>query len=114
MKNYFTDGWRNIKVALFNDRINFLFFSITVFLAVIDYVIWKLRLEELDFLVITLNGVYPIEFLAVILLINATLAIFSYDKEKEISYFLFGSSIFIVILIFILEIFYLFAIRNYV
>ena len=74
---------------------------------VADYLIWSLRLRYEEIYVFSINGVYPIRFLGIIVLINTILAFFSYDKEKEITYLLLGASLFISILIFVLEVFYL-------
>ena len=107
MKKYFSTGWQTVCEALFKDKWN-LFFSISmliIFLA--DLFIWKIFLQKFDLYVITLSGIYPVKYLAIILFINLFLGIFSYSKEKEISYLLFSANVFLSLLVFILEIFYL-------
>lgn len=108
MKNYFSDGFAAIKKALFEDYINLCLFSATIFLAVIDVVIWKVILSKRDIFIFNGMGIYPIRYLMILLLINTTLAMFSFEKEKEISYLLLAANIMATLLVFILEIFYLF------
>ena len=102
MKDYIT----TFKTII-SDRLNLYFVSALGIFFVADYLIWSLRLRYEDIYVFSINGVYPIRFLGIIVLINTILAFFSYDKEKEISYLLLGASIFVSILIFVLELFYL-------
>ncbi len=108
MKNYFKDGWLGIKKALFEDFINLYLFSATIFLALVDVLIWKLVLSTKDLFIFYGMGIYPIRYLMILLLINTTLGLFSYDKEKEISYLLLSANIMAAILVLVLEIFYLF------
>lgn len=106
MKNYITTFKKFIT-----DRINLYFIAALVFFSVSDYLIWTLQLRYEDLYVFSINGVYPIRFLGIIVLINTILAFCSYDKEREISYLLIGASIFVSILIFVLEVFYLFSLN---
>lgn len=103
MKNYIT----TFK-SFITDKMNLWFIASLVIFSLADYLIWSMRLRFEDVYVFSINGVYPIRFLGIIVLINVVLAFFSYDKEKEISYLLLGATIFISILIFVLEVFYLF------
>lgn len=89
------------------DRLNIILFSVMIVLFIPDFLIWNLRLRYEDIYVFSQNGVYPIRFLGIIILINTIVAVFSYDKEKEIGYLLLAANIFISLLIFILEMFYL-------
>jgi len=108
VKNYFKDGWTAIKQALFEDYINLYLFSGVLFLAVLDILIWKLVLSTRELFIFSGMGIYPIRYLMVILIINTTLGLFSYDKEKEITYLLLSANVMASVLVFILEIFYLF------
>ena len=107
MKNYFLLTGQLIKKAFIDDSINRYLFLISFFLFLFDYLIWKSHLENQDIAVFSLNGLYPVKFIAIILVINTFLAGSSYEKEKEISYLLISASIFVALLIFILEFFYL-------
>jgi len=102
MKNYFTTLGRILQ----DKMIIWLSLPLAAFL-ISDYLIWSKRLRYDDIYVFSINGVYPIRFLGIIVLINSLLAFFSYDKEQEISYLLIGASVFVSVLIFILEVFYL-------
>jgi len=106
MKNYITSLKRFIS-----DRLNLYFILALAIFSITDYLIWTLRLRYEDIYIFSVNDVYPIRFLGIMVLINTILAFFSYDKEKEISYLLLGASIFISILIFVLEVFYLFSLN---
>ena len=102
MKNYIT----TIK-SILDDRMILWLTSPLIVFFMADYYIWSRRLRYEDIYVFSINGVYPIRFLGIIVLINLLLAFFSYDKEKEISYLLIGASVFVSVLIFVLEVFYL-------
>ena len=102
MKNYIS----TLKSIIRDRTILWFIVPLGIFF-VADYLIWTLRLRFEDIYVFSINGVYPIRFLGIIVLINTILAFFSYDKEKEISYLLLGASIFVSVLIFVLEAFYL-------
>ncbi len=52
-------------------------------------------------------GVYPVQYLAVIIVLNLFIAYSSYEDDREIGYLLLSSNLFVCSLIFILEIFYL-------
>lgn len=106
MKNYLKTAVNTLKLV-FTDYLNIYFFSTLLLFFVADFFIWSLRLRKEDIYVFSLNGVYPLRFLGIIILVNSFLAMFSYEKEKEICYLLIGANIFISVLIFILECFYL-------
>ena len=103
MKNYIS-----IFKQFINDKLTLYFIGGLAVFSFLDYIIWSNKLRFENIYVFSVNGVYPIRFLGIIVLINIILAFFSFDKEKEISYLLIGASIFIAILIFVLEVFYLF------
>jgi len=107
VKNYFADGFGAIKKALFDDHVNLCLVSGTIILVLTDTIIWKYILAKRELFLYERLGIYPLRYLVIVLLINTTLGLFSYDKEKEISYLLLSASIGVSTLIFILEIFYL-------
>lgn len=107
MKNYITNGFELIKDALLKDRVNRYLFSFVLFGSFIDFLIWHFYLSSPDIFVYLRFNIYPIQYLAIILLINFFLAVFSYKKEKEISQLLFIGSTILVLFIFALELFYL-------
>jgi len=72
----------------------------------ISFAIWHFYLRYREVYIFSNNGIYPIRFLTIILLINLILGIFSYNREKELAYLLLGVNIFLASLILILEIFY--------
>jgi hypothetical protein len=107
VKNYFSDGWMAIKRALIDDKVNFYLFSATVASFLTNFLIWRSTLLQRQIYIYDYLGVYPMRYLVIVLLINTTLALFSYDKEKEISYLLMAANIAVSLLMFVLEIFYL-------
>jgi hypothetical protein len=107
MKNYVLSTFQLIKKAFFGDLVNRYLFLSSLLLFLFDYLIWKSRLENQAIAVFSLNGLYPIKFIAIIIVINTFLAASSYEKEKEMSYLLVSASILVALLIFVLEIFYL-------
>ena len=109
MKNYL----KTIKKAIFEDYLNLYLLSGSLFIFLVDYFLWKLKLVDKDLYIQGLSGLYPIKYLLVIYVLNSFLALFSYDKEKEISYLLFAANIFIGILILVLEIFYIISLNGY-
>jgi len=112
MRNYFQDGYVSIKKALYDDKFNLFIVGTYCLLFLASYLIWNLYLENVSIFVYAMEDIYPVKYLAVVLLINTVLGLFAYEKEKEISYLLFGSNIFMVVLILILEIFYLSNMSN--
>ena len=111
MKDYVQDFKSTIK-PFFTDRINLYLLGTAVVLFVADFIIWTTKLRYESIYIQSISGVYPIRFLVIILSVNSILAIFSSNKEKEISYLLLGANIFLSLLIFVLEIFY-FVSLNY-
>lgn len=107
MKNYFSDGWAAIKKALFDDRVNFYLISASAVLFLTNFLIWRGVISKRYLSIYEHLGIYPLRYLVIVLLLNTTLALFSYDKEKEISYLLLSANIAVSLLIFVLEIFYL-------
>ena len=95
------------KEVFYEDHIDIYLFGSTIAVFVADFFIWRWRLRFEDIYIFTINGVYPIRFLGIILLVNTILAIFSYEREREISYLLFGSGLTVSLFVLILEIFYL-------
>lgn len=107
MKNYFLTTFTLIKQALLDDIVNRYLFALTFALSLIDWIIWRSFLTSPDLYVFIKIGYYPVKLLAFLLIINGSLAVFSYVKEKEISYLLWMGSLFLSVLVFALEIFYL-------
>ena len=108
MKNYLADFTTKIKNAFFVDELNRNLLLSSIIFAVLDWIIWRTFLSDSDLFVYAGFGLYPVEYLAIILVINTFMAFFAYDKEKEISYLLLSSDIFLCFLTLCLEIFYLF------
>lgn len=90
----------------FTDRLNLYLLGGAILFFGADLLIWSLKLRYESIYIQSISGVYPIRFLVIILSINSLLAIFSSNKEKEISYLLLGANIFLTALIFVLEMFY--------
>ena len=112
MKNYFKEGYDSIVRALYRDRLNLVFFIVYCVLFLASYLIWKFYLESDSIFVLAMEDIYPIKYLAIVLLINTVLGIFAYEKEKEITYLLFGTNLFVIFLVLVLEIFYLTSLSN--
>ena len=109
MKNYF----KSLQKAIFSDYLNLYLISASIAIFFIDYLIWRLKLVDKDLFIQPLSGLYPIKYLGIIFVLNSFLALFSYDKEKEISYLLFAANSFLGILILVLEIFYIVSLGGY-
>jgi len=107
MKNYLKSNFLFLKQALYDDIVDRSFFIITVLLFFLAYYIWHRYLNTDDFFIYMRVNVYPVKLLGVILVVNTFLAISSYNREKEVGYFLFIGNILVSLLILILEIFYL-------
>jgi len=103
----------NLKEILIDDRINLVFTMLSLVVYLIVFLIWRFSLRYNDMYIYSISGIYPIRYLTIILPLNYFLGIFSYRKDKEISYLLLGAGLFIAILLLILEIFYLINL-NYV
>lgn len=110
MKSYLQKTYIYIKTACFLDRLNLIFLCSLFVVLLLDYLIWRIKLTDRDVFIFTLNGVYPIKYLFLICLINVFLAIFSFNKEKEIGYLLYSASFFMAALVLILEFFYIIGI----
>ena len=102
-----------LKKIVFEDYINLYLISASVLIFVINYLIWRISLVEKDIFIQSLGGLYPIKYLLLAYIINGSLALFSYEKEKEIGYLLFSANLFLGILVLILEIFYLISLGGY-
>jgi hypothetical protein len=97
----------DLKEALIDDRINLVFTILSVIIYLIVFLIWHYSLRQKDMFIFSINGIYPVRFLTIILPLNYFLGILSYRKDKEISYLLLGAGLFIAFLLLVLEIFYL-------
>lgn len=98
---------KNLKEIFYNNTLNSVLLIITAVIYMAVFLIWHFSLRYQDIYIFSLNGVYPIRLLTIIITLNTILGVFSYDKEKEITPLLFGANVFISSLILILEIFYL-------
>ena len=109
MKNYFKSTSSLIaKMIIVDPTSRYLFWS-SVALSIVDYVIWKLALMGPDVFVYTRLTVYPIQYLAVIFVINTFLGLVAYEKEKEITTLLFIGYLIVGGLTLAMELFYIFA-----
>lgn len=96
-----------LKEALWDDKIDrYLFFS-SLLLFAVAFTIWNSIIVPKNIPIYSRFDIYPIRLLLIIFLLNSILAIFSEKKEKEISYLLFIANLISVILVLILEFFYL-------
>ncbi len=107
MKNYITTLGQFLKEFLVDDIANRYLFPAFILWFFVDYLIWHFLLSSPDIFVYVRIGVYPIKLLFIILLINTTLAVSSYKREREIGYLLFIGNILAAALVMILEIYYL-------
>lgn len=107
MKQHITNSYSFLKDALFDDVLDrYLLFS-SIFLFLLDYFIWQRFLVGESIYVLLRISIYPIKYLAIIMVLNTFLAISAHEKEKEVGYLLLIGNIIVGVLIFILEIFYL-------
>lgn len=107
MTTFLRDTLTKVKSSFGQDILNRNLLVTTILFALFDWSIWHFFLTSPELFIYTGFGLYPVEFLAIILIINTFMSFFAYDKEKEISYLLMSSNIFISFLILALEIFYL-------
>lgn len=96
-----------LKESVVDDIVDRYLVLAALFLSLANWFIWHRFLDHPDNYIYTKFSIYPVQLLAIILTINTVLAVFSYSKEKEISYLLLTGNIIAVILVFALEIFYL-------
>ncbi|MEK9156433.1 MAG: hypothetical protein AAB360_04045 [Patescibacteria group bacterium] len=96
-----------VKRSLFLDRINFNILIIILTVGGFNLLIWKLRLGQEGAVAFQQLRIAPLPYLGIVALINLLLAVASYDREKEISYLLLSTTLFVTLLIFGLETFYL-------
>jgi hypothetical protein len=80
----------------------------TTICGIVDLALWYTVLVNRDVAVYLKFSIYPVKLLGIMLVLNTALALFSYFKEKEISYLLFMANIILVVFTLVLEIFYLF------
>lgn len=107
MKQYLVSLTNIIKASIWQDLVNRYLILASIIFFLIDWLIWRSKLASPDIYVYLGFGVYPIKFLAVVLFLNSILAIFAFNREREISYLLLIGNIIVGILILALEIFYL-------
>ena len=106
MKNYFFSLAGYLKEVLFDDIKNRYLFITTLILSLGSFFFWERFLAGGDIQIYTRITLYPVKYLALVLILNTLLSIFSYNKEREISYLLFVANIVLVLLTWALEIFY--------
>jgi len=108
-KNYliFIAEYRDFFIDKLSRR---LFFGSLVF-ALFDYIIWARYLNSPDVFIYLRLKIYPVQYMALILVINTILAIVSFKREKEISYLLLMANLIVGFLTLALEFFYLFNLK---
>jgi hypothetical protein len=107
MKQNFKSLFIFLKQSLIDDANNRWLFLTFFTLSLLSYIIWNKYLDSLDFYASPRIEVFPVKFLAIIIIINTALGLFSFRKEKEITYLLFIGNVLVSLLVVILEIFYL-------
>ncbi|HOX40873.1 MAG TPA: hypothetical protein PK263_01610 [bacterium] len=103
MKQYSKD----LIDCLWSDKLNRILFVITLVLSLAVWLIWRSLLSSAQTYVYVSIGIYPVKLLALFLVINTGLAIFSYQKEREIAYLLLIANTALILLVLALEIFYM-------
>ena len=107
MRQYITNSYSFLKGALYDDMIDRYLLLVSVLLVVIDYTIWQAFFTGEAIYVLLRISIYPIKYLAIILVLNTFLSVVAHEKDKEVGYLLLIGNIIVGILILILEIFYL-------
>lgn len=107
MKKYHQVIYNLIKRALFADRVNLILLLSIITLFGLNIAIWQINIKERLAELSWQLPLSPLNSLFLIFGLNLFLSLFSYDKEKEISWLLLGASLMAALLIFTLEIFYL-------
>jgi|GEM_PF-901002 len=103
IKQFFT----LLKNTLYDDIVDRYLFILTLALFFLDYLIWHFAFPGRQIFILLKANLYPVKLLLVILIINTFLAIAAHNREKEVGYLLFMSSVFCSLLILILEFYYL-------
>ena len=109
MKNYAQTFITLLKELVLHDLVGRYLFWISVVLGLADYLVWHFLLSSPDVYVYIRIAIYPVHYLALVLIINTFLAISAFEKEKEISYLFLIGNVIVSVLILIMEFFYLFA-----
>jgi len=106
MKTQITQLLPYLKKVLFDDLMVRYLFLTTLVISLFDYFAWHSYLSGPDLMVYVRIGIYPVELLAVVLVINTLLAITSYNREEELAHLLFIGNVICAFLVLILELFY--------
>lgn len=97
----------SIKQALIDDILDRYLLIVSLCLFLIDFFIWRFFLSSDSLYIFLKINVYPVKYLAVVIMINTFLTISAHEREKEVGYLLLLGNIIVGLLIFILEAFYL-------
>lgn len=102
-KNIFNE----IKLSLFNNRTNLcmLIFQIVAF--AITFAVWNMVIEKKDIYIYTVTNYFPLQIFAFIMVIHLFLSVYSYGRDKHISYVLLGASSFLMLIIITIEFLYI-------
>jgi len=107
MKNIVTSFLSLTKNTFWVNVTNRWLLILTILFSGLDYYLWQNFIHNLDQFFNIRIGIYPLQYMSIILLINTLLALASYERDREVTYFLLMSNIIIVYLITILEFCYI-------
>ena len=97
----------DIKKSVKDNSLSIYLFIASIVLFFVDLSIWRKFLSFPDIYIYNRIGIYPVKVLLIMIIVNTSLSLFSFKKEKEIGYLLLSGSVFIAILVLFLELFYL-------
>lgn len=107
MKKLIINFYLLFKKALYDDVLDRYLLLTGLVLSVLDFIVWRTTLTDKDLFVFLRVNIYPVKFLAVVLVLNTLLTVAAHDNEKEVGYLLLMGNIIACLLVFVLEIFYI-------
>jgi hypothetical protein len=110
MKRNITNLSIFVKQALIDDLLDRYLLLASLSLFLLDMYIWRAFLYRENVIFLKIN-IYPVDYLAIVVIVNTILSVAAHDNEKEVGYLLLMGNIIVGLLIFALEIFYLMNIR---
>ncbi|MEI6498431.1 MAG: hypothetical protein WCO23_00520 [bacterium] len=108
MKNIIKNFITHLQSAFWINLPNRFLLALTLIAFGLDYYLWQGYLSGPEQYFVIRLGIYPVQYLAIIIFINTLLALFSYDEDSDVTYLLLLANAIVVYLITILEFFYIF------
>ncbi|OQA04311.1 MAG: hypothetical protein BWY68_00410 [bacterium ADurb.Bin400] len=107
MKERFRTIYSTVHDTLILDQANMYLLASAIAITGLDYLIVRLQPVAENSQHFGRLNISPLIYLLIVICVNTALAVFSFGREKEISYLLLSANIILALLVFVLEIFYL-------